>query len=544
MRTSSAFSVETADYVRCRACRSLFDSSPPGVEALRRIYAGSDYFSKPDNGGSGETLWGYPADYVADRDNIERKFDGVLAHVERYAPIGRLLDLGCGPGFLLTVAGERGWEAVGLDLNEWAVDQARELGFEARVGELSGAGFDDASFDAMTMMDLIEHVPDPDSLLDEAARVVRPGGALAILTPDAGSPISRMLGRRWPEVARPGEHTVLFSVEGLTAALARHGFAAAGWHSIGKEAALTTLAADIAPAAPGASAIFRRWADRGGFGQRTVDFDPRTKFCLYARRLETQRPPGHAPARVPKRAEELASVEAAIVSELESLAGAEGFCDWMYDQFADHVGGLVVEVGAGIGTFSRRLLDGGAERLVAIEPDEAIADELERRLGADVRVELSRDALPGSPALKARAGEVDLVVCQNVLEHIGDDEAALAAMAAALKPGGWLALVVPAGPRLFGPLDDAYGHWRRYEEPDLEATVAGAGLEVEELRHMNTLGVPGWWVKNRRPGARIGSGSLRAYEAILSAWRPIEDRLAPSSGLSIFCLARVPELTG
>lgn len=539
-RTAEAFRVEAARYIRCRECRSLFDATPPAAADLREIYAGAEYFVKDaSDDAQSDTLWGYPADYVADRENVEAKFDRVLAHLERYAGPGRLLDVGCGPGFLLSAARARGWDGVGIDLNQWAVDYGRDqLGLDLRVGELAEAGLGAGEFDAVTMMDLIEHVPDPDALVAEAARLVRPGGALVVLTPDAGAKISRALGRRWPEVARPGEHTVLFSVAGLSALLARHGFAATGWHSIGKIASLATLAADVAPAAPWAAARFREWASGRRLGQRVVDFDPHTKFCLYARRLpETDRRPAHSPARIPKRAETLVAVEDAILDELASLGGANRFCDWMFDQFSAFVGGAVVEVGAGIGTFSRRLLDAGAERLLLIEPEAACAEVLEERFAPDSRVELARDLVPDSPALASLRGQAQLVVCQNVLEHIGDDESALRAMASSLAPGGRLALVVPAGPGLYGPLDEAYGHWRRYEAGDLDAIVAAAGLEVERVKPLNALGIPGWWAKNRRPGARIGPGSLRAYEALVAGWRPLEERWQPAHGLSLYCQA-------
>ena len=388
------------------------------------------------------------------------------------------------------------------------------------------------------MLDVIEHVPDGDGLIAEAARVVRPGGALAILTPDAGSPISRALGRRWPEVRRPGEHSVLYSVHGLAALLRRHGFAAAGWHSIGKTASLATLVADAGSAAPRLAKRVRAGLERTPAGGHVVEFDPRTKFCLYARRLPgARRPPTHSPARIPRRPQRLAEVEGAIVEELESLAAAEGFCDWMFDQFADQVRGRVAEVGAGIGTFSERILARSPESMLLIEPAPECVGRLERRFGGDDRVATATETLPGAPSLADGSG-FDLIVCQNVLEHVGDDAGALRAMAAALRPGGHLALVVPAGPALFGPLDDAYGHWRRYEDGELAELIAESGLAVEELRHLNALGIPGWRTKNARPGARIGPGSLRVYETLLRGWRPLEDRLRFRRGLSLFCLAR------
>lgn len=510
------------------------------------MYTGAEYFVKGEADEPSDLHWGYPADYLSERANVEAKFERILAHLERYVAPGRLLDVGCGPGFLLTAARARGWEVVGLDLNPWAAEYGRtELELDIRTGELGAAGFGPEEFDAVTMMDLIEHVPDPEGLVAMAAGLVRPEGALAVLTPDAGSPTSRMLGRRWPEVRRPGEHTVLFSVGGLEHLLTRHGFVPSGWHSVGKTATLETLVADVTAAAPAIGQRVRRLVASTPLGQRTMEFDPRAKFCLYARRL----PDGglklpdsgtRTAARIPKDAARLASVDAAIISELESLGRARRYCDWMFDQFAQHVHGDVLEIGAGIGTFSERILSRDVAGLLALEPDPACAEVLERRFADDERVEVSRDALPAAPVLRGREGTFALAVCQNVLEHIADDVGTLQAIRTALAPGGRAALVVPAGPSMFGPLDDAYGHWRRYSLEGLREAVVAAGFEIEDLRPVNALGLPGWWAKNLRPGARIGDGSLRAYESLLTAWRPLEERLRLRRGLSLVCVGRNP----
>ena len=133
------------------------------------------------------------------------------------------------------------------------------------------------------MMDLIEHVPDPDDLLGKTRALIADGGVLAILTPDAGSPVSRALGARWPEVQRAPEHLILFSVTGLVAALRRHGFETIDWHSIGKTSTLATLAADVAPVAPGLLQPVHRMVARSKLGNRTFELDPKTKFVLYSR---------------------------------------------------------------------------------------------------------------------------------------------------------------------------------------------------------------------------------------------------------------------
>ena len=535
-------------YRRCRTCRTVVDVAAPSASAIASLYEGRAYFVKDGEGegaaspGGGDLPVGYPADYLADRAFIEQKFDEVLEHVERYVGVGRLLDVGAGPGFLVAAARRRGWDARGIDLNPWAGEHAREVvGVDVAVGTLADAAAAGEQVDVLTMMDVLEHVPDPDALLRDAARVVRPGGVLAVLTPDAGAATSRLLGRRWPEVRRPGEHLVLFSRTGLVAALGRHGFAASSWHRTGKVASVATLLDDVESAAPGLVSGVRRVVGGRRVAGRVVELDPRTKVVVYARRTaEGAVGPAHRPARVPKRAGRLTGVDDAIVEELEALAAAPRYAAWLYDAFARFVpGARILEVGGGIGTFTRRRLDDGASSVVVVEPEPQCAAVLEDRLAADPRVQVVRELLPGAPGVAA-AAPYDLVVCQNVLEHINDDAAAIADMAGALAPGGHLALVVPAGPRLFGPLDDAYGHWRRYSDAEVRRLVEGSGLVVEELHRINALGVVPWWLKNRRPGARVGRSSLKAYEAIVGLWRPIEEALGLPVGLSVVCVARRP----
>ena len=226
--------------------------------------------------------------------------------------------------------------------------------------------------------------------------------------------------------------------------------------------------------------------------------------------------------------------------DLQNLAQARRLGDWMFEQFPDFAGGEVVEVGAGIGTFSERLLAAGAESLLLVEPEPACAHELRSRYAADPRVEVAEEVLPESAALAARAGRADFVVCQNVLEHIEDEAGAVAAMAAALRPGGHMTLLVPAHPRLYNRLDRSYDHHRRYTRQRLAGLVDGAGLELDELYSFNLLGVPGWWLQGFRQSPGIDTRSLRFYEALLRAWKPIERRVRPPWGLSLIAQASRP----
>ena len=196
--------------------------------------------------------------------------------------------------------------------------------------------------------------------------------------------------------------------------------------------------------------------------------------------------------------------------DLESLARATRLADWMFEQFAADARGAVAEVGAGIGTFSERLLASSVESLLLVEPEPACVEVLHERFGEDPRVRVAAEELPEAPSLREASASFDFVLCQNVLEHIRDDAAAVEAMGMALRPGGRLGLLVPAGPKLFGPLDRVYGHERRYTQDSLRALVDSAGLRLIDLYPFNTLGIPGWWAKNRTGRTRSARARSRS----------------------------------
>ncbi|MEV4511148.1 class I SAM-dependent methyltransferase [Dactylosporangium sp. NPDC049525] len=134
----------------------------------------------------------------------------------------------------------------------------------------------------------------------------------------------------------------------------------------------------------------------------------------------------------------------------------------------------VLEIGCGQGGFAARL----AQRYTytGIEPDPASYAVAQQRLaGTGTVANIRLEDLP--PA------RFDLVCAFEVLEHLDDDTAAVAAWATRLRPGGRLLLSVPAYQHRFGPADELVGHVRRYDPTGLQALLTGAGLEAVEVRH-------------------------------------------------------------
>jgi SAM-dependent methyltransferase len=224
-------------------------------------------------------------------------------------------------------------------------------------------------------------------------------------------------------------------------------------------------------------------------------------------------------------------------TELEAVAEARNYYDWIIDSFASRIGARTVEAGAGIGTVSEQILNRAKpHELLLIEPDAQNAQALRKRFQNDPRVQVRHGYLEdAAPSL-----QVNSVIAVNVLEHVERDSEFLAAACQALIPGGYVLLLVPALPAIFGSLDRAFDHYRRYTKSGLSRQITNAGLEIESLYYLNMLGVAAWFASGRiLRRTTLGRGQVRFYDRyVIPALRQIESRFHPPIGQSILAIAR------
>ncbi len=222
---------------------------------------------------------------------------------------------------------------------------------------------------------------------------------------------------------------------------------------------------------------------------------------------------------------------------LERMAAAPRYNRWMFERLRPWVGRRVLEVGAGIGNMSAFLVD--RERLVLADTEPHYLARLRERFDDRPNVRVVELRLPAfDPQLVAE--RMDTVICLNVLEHIEDDRASLFAMRQLLDPGGRLVLLVPALRPLYGTLDQALGHFRRYVPTELRSMVEESGFRVRHLEYFNLAGVPGWWLASRVLRRRlIPTGALRWYEALVPLFR-LERWLPRRVGQSLIAIGQVP----
>ena len=137
---------------------------------------------------------------------------------------GRLLDVGCGMGEFAAGMAKLGWDAYGIDFDAAAISVAeRQTGLKVEVGSLAEQNYPSESFDAITMSNVIEHVPDPVETFDECFRVLRKGGRLVIITPNINSSGHNIYGKNWRGLEVP-RHLYLFSIQSLKHFARKAGF--------------------------------------------------------------------------------------------------------------------------------------------------------------------------------------------------------------------------------------------------------------------------------------------------------------------------------
>jgi len=165
--------------VQCSSCQFIFLNPRPTVESLHDFY--QQYL--PEEEASIES-W---------EKMMKPVFHRAADLLKQYRRNGRLLDVGSGFGFFLAEMKNRGWEAVGVEVSQKALDYARNvLGLTIHPGPLEKVGFPDNHFDAVTGFYVIEHLSHPMAFLKECYRILKPGGLLLLRYPHT-TPIKNLL---------------------------------------------------------------------------------------------------------------------------------------------------------------------------------------------------------------------------------------------------------------------------------------------------------------------------------------------------------------
>jgi 2-polyprenyl-3-methyl-5-hydroxy-6-metoxy-1,4-benzoquinol methylase len=207
---------------------------------------------------------------------------------------------------------------------------------------------------------------------------------------------------------------------------------------------------------------------------------------------------------------------------------------WTFEKCKSKIHGNILEIGCGIGTFTEALIPYG--NVYAID-----------RNSKNLAVARSRWKQKATFAVgNIETGHIpfplpfyNTIICMNVLEHIKDDTKALIHMVRLLKTNGTLILLVPIHPFLYGTIDRAIGHFRRYHEYTIMRLVHINGLNVITKRRINCIGAIGWFFSSRvlrRP--HVNSRSILFFNAVAPFFLSLEDMHEPPFGTSLLVIAK------
>jgi glycosyltransferase involved in cell wall biosynthesis len=224
---------------------------------------------------------------------------------------------------------------------------------------------------------------------------------------------------------------------------------------------------------------------------------------------------------------------------LNNMTGTPQYLSWTARLLRPHVGDRVLEIGAGIGNLTGRLM-GKKAQYVAAETDPLYLHALRNRFLRTPNVTVREINPAASSDFNELECSFDTALCLNVLEYLDDPAAAIADLARTLVPGGSLVVLVPQNPSLFATVDHTLGQKRRFRLEQLRELIESTGLRIERIHQLNKIGAPAWWVYGRFLRRKyIGKATLKLFDKTVWFWRRV-DGLLPWRGLSVIVVARKP----
>jgi len=228
------------------------------------------------------------------------------------------------------------------------------------------------------------------------------------------------------------------------------------------------------------------------------------------------------------------------LNELQIMSKADNYNNWIWDTIKQYIGTNVLEVGAGIGTFTEYLLN--KDKVYATDIAQNCLKALSNRFRENLNIDVLYLDITSKPDTRYWEDKsIDSIICLNVIEHIENDLDALKNMASILKPGAQIILMVPAFQFIYGTIDQLDGHYRRYTLSQVKKVLSLAGFKIPIVHYFNSVGLLAWLYTNKIVKNRSTSlGKVVLYDKYVVPWlKHTEHVIKPPFGQSVVAVGKL-----
>lgn len=225
---------------------------------------------------------------------------------------------------------------------------------------------------------------------------------------------------------------------------------------------------------------------------------------------------------------------------LAVISQAGAFNQWMYATIAPWCQGKLLEIGSGVGNLSQFFLAKG-QPIYLTDLRAGYCAQLKAQYGDHPHCLGVSQVDLVAPDFEARyadlLGQFDSVFALNVVEHIEDDQRALANARLLLRQGGRLIILVPAYQWLYTGIDKGLGHYRRYTASTLAQAMTQADLTIVHQQYFNAMGIVAWWISGKiQRNTQIPGGQMRLYNTFVPIFKGIDALVGKRFGLSAIAI--------
>lgn len=218
---------------------------------------------------------------------------------------------------------------------------------------------------------------------------------------------------------------------------------------------------------------------------------------------------------------------------LEQASQLKNYTRWTISLFSKYFGKNILEIGSGLGGVSQYL---PKKHVTLSDVCSDYIKKLKSQFGyKTIKINIEKDSFD------KQKNNFDTIISSNVFEHIKDDERALRNCFNLLNKNGKLLLFVPARPEIYGSLDKAMGHFRRYTKEELTQKTKEAGFKIIEIKYVNFPGYFSWWLRGKM-SSRSNSDSVMAkiFDTLVVPLLYLEKNIPIPFGQSLMLVAEKP----